>query len=136
MNQPQLIAFPFQVDGSGRTGHTDPHQHLLDMIRQLLFTDPGERVNRPDFGCGIRRLVFMPNSGALAAATQLLVRGSLQAFLGEDIVVESVEISNHPPGLEPPDRDSILQITVEYSVPVTGESRVVTFGPPALGARP
>jgi hypothetical protein len=132
VNAPEFIEFPFQLDGSGRTALTDQHRHLLDMVRQLLFTDPGERVNRPEFGCGIRRLVFMPNSGALAAATQMLVRGSLQAFLGEDIVVEAVEISNNPPGLGPPDRDAILQITVQYSLPITGERSQATFGPSVL----
>jgi Bacteriophage baseplate protein W len=133
VNGPQFIAFPFQLDGSGRTALTADDQHLRDMIRQLVFTDPGERVMRPDFGCGIRRLVFMPNSDALAAATQLLVQGSLQAFLGQDIAVNSVEVDNRPPGIEPPDRDSILQITVSFTRASTGESDSATFGPPALG---
>ncbi|HEV2415939.1 MAG TPA: GPW/gp25 family protein [Candidatus Dormibacteraeota bacterium] len=134
MNGERFLAFPLQLDGSGRTATiTDEDQHIRDMIRQLIFTDPGERVMRPDFGCGIRRLVFMPNSDALAAATQLLVRGSLQTFLGEDITVQDVQVDNRPPGIEPPDRDAILQITVSFTHAATGEGSSATFGPPALG---
>ena len=54
---------------------------MREMIEQVLFTDLGERVNRPDFGCGLKRLVFMPNSQPLAAATQVLVKSALQKWL-------------------------------------------------------
>jgi hypothetical protein len=63
------------------------------MIHQVLFTNPGERVNRPDFGCGLLQLVFMPNSEALAAATQFTVQGALQRWLGDVIQVERVEVT-------------------------------------------
>lgn len=115
MDRP-FLDFPFAVDERGRTATTDPADHLRDLIVQLLFTDPGERVNRPDFGCGVRRLVFMPNSGALAAATGTLVRASLQAYLGAEIAVEDVQAVA---------RDEALQVTVAYSERVSGQRRVV-----------
>ena len=65
--------------------------HIRDLIEQVLFTAPGERVNRPNFGSGLLQLVFAPNSDELAAATQFLVQGALQQWLGDLIQVEGVE---------------------------------------------
>ncbi len=87
-----FLDFPFHIDGRGRSAETDEDDHIRDMIFQVLFTNPGERVNRPDFGCGIKQLVFKPNSDALATATQFLVQGSLQRWLDSVIQVESVEV--------------------------------------------
>ena len=56
------IDFPFHSDSRGRTATTDDDDHIRDMIEQFLFTNPGERVNRPDFGSGLLQLVFAPNS--------------------------------------------------------------------------
>ena len=85
---------PFHFDGSGRTATTDINDHVRDMIYQVLFTSPGERVNRPDFGCGLLQMVFRPNSDVLATATQFLVQGALQRWLANVIQVERVKISN------------------------------------------
>ena len=79
--------FPFRMDETGRTATTDVDDHVRDMIYQVLFTSPGERVDLPNFGCGLLQLVFAPNSDTLAAATQLLVQGSLQKWLGDVIQV-------------------------------------------------
>ena len=98
--------FPFHIDGRGRSAETNEDDHIRDMIMQVLFTDPGERVNRPDFGCGLKQLVFRPNSDALAAATQFLVQGSLQRWLEAEIQVESVEVEAV---------DSELRVSVVYS---------------------
>lgn len=97
--------YPFQIDGRGRAAVTDVDDHVRDMIYQVLFTAPGERVNRPDFGCGLLQLVFMPNSDALATATQYLVQGALQQWLADVIQVESVRISN---------QDERLTVDVRY----------------------
>jgi len=83
---------PLHFDGTGRTAITGEDDHVRDMIFQVLFTNPGERVNRPDFGCGLGQMVFMPNSGALATASQFLVQGSLQRWLADVIQVEKVEV--------------------------------------------
>ena len=85
--------YPFHLDGRGRSAATDIDDHVRDLIRQVLFTSPGERVNRPDFGCGLKRLLFMPNSDALAAATQVTVQAALQRWLERVIQVEKVEVA-------------------------------------------
>jgi uncharacterized protein len=99
------VDFPFRFDGRGRTATTDRDGWVRDLIIQVLFTSPGERVNRPDFGCGLRRLVFMPNSDALATATQFQVQTALQRWLAEVIKVQDVLVAP---------RDGELAITVVY----------------------
>jgi Bacteriophage baseplate protein W len=86
------VDFPFHVDGRGRTAGTDADDHLRDLIEQVLFTAPGERVMRPEFGSGLLALVFEPGGPELVAATQHLVQGALQQELGHLIAVESVEV--------------------------------------------
>jgi phage baseplate assembly protein W len=88
------IDFPFHIDARGRTAATSYEEHVRDMIEEVLFTTPGERVNRPTFGCGLLQLVFAPNSNELAAATQYIVQGSLQQWLGDVIQVNSVTIES------------------------------------------
>ena len=68
------LDFPYHFSGLGRTATTDRDDHIRDLIQQVLFTAPGERVMRPDFGAGLLQLVFEPNSSTLAATTQMLVR--------------------------------------------------------------
>ena len=106
-----FLDFPFHLDGRGRTATTGTDDHIRDMITQVLFTDPGERVNRPDFGCGLKSLLFMPNS-------ETLVKGSLQLWLQNEIRVEAVEVRAE---------DSRLEVAVAYSVLETGERRVDVF---------
>src|SRR5437588_2972286 len=91
------VDFPFNFDGRGRTAETAGDAHIRDLIEQVLFTAPGERVNRPTFGCGLAQLVFTPNSDELAAATQYLVHGALQQWLGDLIQVEDVLVENVMP---------------------------------------
>ena len=112
--------FPFHVDGRGRSAETEEDDHIRDMIMQVLFTDPGERVNRPDFGCGLKQLVFMPNSDALATATQFLIQGSLQRWLEAVIQVEAVEVEAV---------DSELRVSLVYSKRSGGGLRREVFTP-------
>jgi phage baseplate assembly protein W len=112
------LDYPFRFDGRGRTAATTDDDHIRDMIEQVLFTMPGERVNRPTFGSGLLQLVFAPNSDALAAATQLSVQASLQQWLGDLILVQRVDVVNV---------DSRLEVTVEYVVRRTQEARVAQF---------
>jgi len=88
------VDFPYHIDGRGRTATTDPDDHLRDLIEQVLFTAPGERVMRPDFGSGLLALVFEPGGPELVATTQHLVQGALQQWLGHLIAVESVQVSH------------------------------------------
>jgi phage baseplate assembly protein W len=115
---------PFHIDARGRSADTDADDHVYDLILQVLFTSPGERVNRPEFGCGLKQMVFLPNSDALATATQQLVAGSLQRWLGEVIAVENVEVQTV---------DSTLSVKVSYVRRDLGERRedVFTSGVPA-----
>jgi phage baseplate assembly protein W len=87
------LDFPLHVDGRGRLAVTDDPDHVRDMIHQVLFTSPGERVNRPDFGTGLLQLVFMPNSEPLAIATEFTVRSALHRWLGDVIRTESVKVT-------------------------------------------
>jgi phage baseplate assembly protein W len=117
---PLFLDFPVHVDGRGRAAETTEDEHVRDMIFQVLFTAPGERVNRPDFGCGLKQLVFMPNSDALAAATQLLVQGSLQRWLDAVIQVEAVEVEAV---------ESELRVSVVYAKRSGGGTRRDLFTP-------
>ena len=112
------VAFPFTFDTRGRTGDADPDRHVRDLIEQLLFTTPGERVNRPSFGSGLKQLVFAPNSPELAAATQFLIQGALQQWLGELIQVDAVEVAH---------ADETLRIQVRYTVRRTQERKLAEF---------
>ena len=112
------LDMPFGFDANGRTAVTEDTDHIRDMIKAVLFTAPGERVNRPDFGCGIRQLVFAPLSDTLTATTQHLVQGSLLRWLGDVILVESVEVEAV---------ESTLYITVTYSVRATSERQSAVF---------
>ena len=87
------VDFPYHIDGRGRTATTDPDDHLRDLIEQVLFTAPGERVMRPDFGSGLMALVFEPGGPELVATTQHLVQGALQQWLGHLIAVDHVRVS-------------------------------------------
>ena len=112
------VAFPFAIDGRGRTAARGYDDHVRDMIELLLFTRPGERVMRPDFGCGLADLVFEPNTPELAASLSSSVQASLQAWLGDVIDVVSVEVDSV---------DSALRILVAYVVRATGAQRADVF---------
>lgn len=112
------VDFPYGVDARGRTASTSEDEHVRDLIEQVLFTAPGERVNRPTFGSGLLQLVFAPNSDALAAATQLAVQAALQEWLADRIVVQDVTVDAI---------DSTLTATVIYADRVTQQSQTATF---------
>jgi uncharacterized protein len=121
----EYLDFPFDFDGSGRAARTDPDDHVRDMIYELLFTNPGERVNLPDFGCGLLQMVFRPNSETLAAATQLLVQGALQQWLGDVIAVQKLSVNNIEERLEINlvyvRRDTGQQVQVQFVSPKGGQ---------------
>lgn len=118
MTGPAYADSPLRVDGRGRTATTGADDHVRDMIRAVLFTNPGERVNVPDFGCGMRALVFAPNSDALAGTTELMVRGALQRWLEAEILVERVAVEA---------RDETLVVVVAYTRRADGVRRADRF---------
>lgn len=117
----QTLDHPYHFDGRGRTAATGELDHIRDLIEQVLFTAPGERVMRPDFGAGLLGLVFEPNSSTLAATTQFLVQSALQQHLSHLIAVKTVTVDNI---------DAALQVTVQYIVLADGSQQQANFALP------
>ena len=113
------LDFPFHCDPRGRSAAAEDDKHIRDLIEQVLFTAPGERVNRPSFGSGLMQLLFAPNSDALAAATQVTVQGALQQWLGDLVQIETVDVRHD---------DAMLNVTVQYLLLRTQQRRVAEFG--------
>jgi uncharacterized protein len=112
------VRHPYQFDTLGRTADVADAAYVRGLIEQVLFTAPGERVNRPDFGTGVMQMVFAPNSEELAGATQFLIQSGLQQWLGDLITIDEADVT--------PD-DAALRITIRYTLRATGESRRETF---------
>jgi phage baseplate assembly protein W len=112
------LAFPFGFDAGGRTAQADPLGHINDMVEQILFTSPGERVNRPTFGSGTARMVFGPNSDILAAAQQQAVQAGIQMWLSDLVRVQSVTVNAN---------DATLVVTVVYTVVQTQQQVTQQF---------
>jgi uncharacterized protein len=112
------LNFPYQLDGRGRTQEALPQDYFGQLIEQVLFTSPGERVNMPDFGSGLLQLAFAPNSVEMAAATQFTVQAALQKWLGALVTIQSVVASA---------QESVLTVTVTYTPLNTDVTQVQTF---------
>lgn len=112
------VRYPYQADSRGRTAEADEQAYIRGLIEQVLFTSPGERVMRPDFGSGVMQMVFAPNSGELAATTQFLVQAALQQFLGNLIALEAVEVESV---------EATLHVLVRYAIRRTGVAQVAEF---------
>jgi Bacteriophage baseplate protein W len=112
------IDFPFHFDGRGRSATTGDDDHIRDMIEELLFTNPGERLNRPDFGSGVMQLIFAPNSPELAAALQFSMQATLQRWLGDLIELHALEVTS---------QDSTLSILIQYVVRRSNERKTAQF---------
>ena len=116
---------PYHFDGRGRTATTGAADHIRDLIEQVLFTSPGERVMRPDFGAGLLTLVFEPNSVGVAGTAQFLVQSGLQRHLANLIAVNAVTVENV---------DAALQVSVRYTVLADGSAQQASFTLPGVGA--
>lgn len=112
------IDYPYHFDHLGRTAAATDDDYIRDLIEQVLFTTPGERVNRPTFGSGLLQLVFAPNSDAMAAAVQLTVQGALQQWLGDLALIESVQVEN---------TGSALHVLVQYVVKSSQQRLVASY---------
>ena len=108
-----LIDYPYHFDGRERTAETDGPDHIRDLIEQLLFTQPGERVNRPEFGSGVMQLVFAAASPEVAATAEFLIRGALQQYLANRIAVARVAVEAV---------EATLTIAIDYTILSTGEA--------------
>lgn len=112
------IDYPFHFDGHGRTAQAGYEKHVRDMIEEFLFTSPGERVNRPDFGSGLMQMIFAPNSPELAAALQFTIQAGLQRWLGDLIEIQTLEVTS---------QDSTLAVNLQYVLRATGAQQTETF---------
>jgi len=112
------VDYPLHLDRRGVTASADTDGHIRDLIEQLLFTAPGERVNRPTFGTGLLQMVFLPNSEPLSAATKAAVQGALAQWLGELITVRDVAVIA---------QEATLSVTVHYVVNRTGTDSTADF---------
>jgi Bacteriophage baseplate protein W len=115
------IRYPFAIDAaSGQAAQTDYASHVDQMIRQVLLTDPGERVCLPTFGAGLRRLLFAPMNSSLGSSTKLIVTQSLNEWLGDQITVKDVTVATsnsaigNQPVSGPPLPDSAISIQITY----------------------
>jgi phage baseplate assembly protein W len=112
------LAFPFRIDRTGRTMHAEPDREVRELLEQILFTTPGERVMRPTLGSGAAQLVFEPAGAQLAASTQHLVQAAVQTALGDRILLEGVEVAAE---------DATLSVTIRYRDQSTSGSVTETF---------
>ncbi len=112
------IDFPFHFDGRGRSATANDNDHIREMIEQLVFTNSGERVNRPDFGSGLLQLVFAPNSPELAATVQFTLQAAIQRWLGDVIELRGLEVQTE---------DSTLTVDMKYAIRQTGQEQTASF---------
>jgi len=108
------IDFPYHIDGRGRSAETSDDDHIRDMIEQFIFTNAGERVNRPDFGSGLQQLIFAPNSPELASALKFTIQAGINRWLGDLIELRALDVQSD---------DSQLLININYIVRSTSETR-------------
>jgi uncharacterized protein len=112
------IEYPLTIRREGQIAGADEDAHILQMIKQVLFTNPGERVNRPDFGCGLYGMLFEPMSDEMISVTQALVRGNLVKWLGDLIQIEQLTVEA---------QDSTLAVDITYVVLRSRQRHSVTF---------
>jgi len=112
------VDYPFHIDERGRTASVAEDAHIRDLIEQVLFTAPGERVNNPTFGCGLLQLPFQPNSDQLQQTTEFLVYGALSQILGNLIDVQAIVVDR---------QDSAFTVTVSYVIRRSGAAQLATF---------
>ena len=111
--EPRYLDYPYGVSGTGVPNTTTADDHLRDLILQVLFTNPGERIHLPEFGAGIQRLVFVPNNDALRASAHFLITTALQRWLGDRINVEQVSVNSTL------DVEATVTIEIAYMVKAT-----------------
>jgi uncharacterized protein len=112
------LRYPYQFDGCGRSAAAGEEDFIRGLIEQVLFTSPGERVMRPDFGSSVMQLVFAPGSTELTATTQFMIQAALQQYLGNLIVLEGVEAEAS---------EATLRVTIRYAIRRTGTGQVAEF---------
>ena len=106
------LDFPFGIGEDRRIRTTDKYDHIKDEIMTILLTSPGERVNEPEFGCGLKERVFSPNDEILATLVDLKISQALDRWLGDKIVTDEINVQSI---------DETLTIEIVYTVKETSE---------------
>jgi phage baseplate assembly protein W len=120
-DSPVFVDFPFHIDWKGTAATTSRQKHVRNLLEQLLFTSPGERINRPLFGCGLDQALFRPNSEILAETARVTTEASIQQWLGHLIRLESLSIVA---------AENVLTVQVSYHLLNDGETNTATFERP------
>jgi uncharacterized protein len=115
------VAFPYRLDDRGRTALASYDDHIRQLLELLLLTRPGERVNRPDFGCGLLDMIFGPNSPEIAAALSVTITAAIGRWLGDVISLTSLDVTA---------AESTLSVTLGYQVLATGAQADLTLSIP------
>jgi uncharacterized protein len=115
----RFLDYPYGVSSLGAPNLTNSDDHLRDLILQVLFTNPGERVNLPEFGCGVQQLVFLPNSDTLRTSTQFLIFNSLQRWLGDRIDTGNVTVTSEP------GEEETVMIEIAYVIKTTQQRQSI-----------
>jgi uncharacterized protein len=112
-----FLDYPYSVGSTGVPKLTGADDHMRDLVLQVLFTIPGERVNLPEFGVGIQQLVFAPNSDMLRATAPFLISNNLQQWLGDRIDVNQVNVTSQP------GEEELVTIEITYTVKATQQQQ-------------
>jgi phage baseplate assembly protein W len=113
----RFLDYPYSVNSTGVPMLTGSNDHTKDLILQVLFTIPGERVNLPEFGVGVQQLVFAPNSDMLRASAQFLISNNLQRWLGDRLDVNQVSVTSQA------GEEEIVTIDIAYTLKSTQQKQ-------------
>jgi phage baseplate assembly protein W len=114
------LAYPFRT-ALGRSATVEDEGHVRDMLELVLFTAPGERLHRPDFGCGLGQLIFQGNSPELAMTVEMTVRAAVQRWLGDQLSIEALAVTAE---------DATLTIDLSYRLRASGDTGAVSVSRP------
>jgi hypothetical protein len=118
----RYMAFPLRIGvaGCAQVGRFD---HIREQVEQVLFTSPGERVFRPDFGFGARRHVFEPNAAALWEFARNRLYGALTEALAGEVDPKTIRVEVGAP----PDRPEVLMVRIAYTIAAIQKEEVHDF---------
>jgi phage baseplate assembly protein W len=117
---------PLRIDaGAGQVARASYADHVNQLIEQLLLTSPGERLNLPEFGCGLRRAVFAPQNDALAATVKIQVQQAIDTFLGDQVQLTGIDVRSGADPTSGVDQGELL-VTVSYVLVDTQGPQTVT----------
>ncbi len=113
------LSFPFRIGSNGRTAQVNSlEEHVHDELIQLLLTNLGERAFLPEFGGGLRQLVFEPTDPATKGITKAQITQAIETWLGQRVQLENLIVEAN---------NNIIEVEIQYRLVATEESRVMRF---------